>query len=63
MSRIGKKTIPLASGVKVAIGQQLEVTGPKGKLTVPIRPASASCRRAPRSRFIGPATNMPRCTV
>ncbi len=38
MSRIGKKTIPLASGVKVAIGQQLEVSGPKGKLTVPIPP-------------------------
>jgi len=36
MSRIGKKTISLASGVKVVIGRQLEVTGPKGKLMVPI---------------------------
>jgi large subunit ribosomal protein L6 len=36
MSRIGKKLIPLPSGVKVAIGEQLEVTGPKGKLMVPI---------------------------
>ena len=36
MSRIGKKPIPLPGGVKVAIGDQLEVTGPKGKLTVPI---------------------------
>ena len=36
MSRIGKKPIPLPSGVKVEIGGQLEVTGPKGKLTVPI---------------------------
>ena len=36
MSRIGKKPIPLPSGVKVQIGAQLEVTGPKGKLTVPI---------------------------
>jgi large subunit ribosomal protein L6 len=36
MSRIGKKPIPLPSGVKVAVGEQLEVTGPKGKLTVPI---------------------------
>src|ERR1051325_2125674 len=36
MSRIGKKPITLPSGVKVAIGDQLEVTGPKGKLTVPI---------------------------
>src|SRR5215475_4243847 len=38
MSRIGKKPIPLPSGVKVQIGEQLEVTGPKGKLTVPIPP-------------------------
>jgi large subunit ribosomal protein L6 len=30
MSRIGKKPIPLPSGVKVQIGDQLEVTGPKG---------------------------------
>ena len=36
MSRIGKKPIPLPSGVKVSVGEQLEVTGPKGKLTVPI---------------------------
>jgi large subunit ribosomal protein L6 len=36
MSRIGKKPIPLPSGVKVRIGESLEVTGPKGKLTVPI---------------------------
>ena len=36
MSRIGKKPIPLPSGVKIQIGAQLEVTGPKGKLMVPI---------------------------
>src|SRR3982751_4596369 len=36
MSRIGKKPIPLPSGVKIKIGEQLEVTGPKGTLTVPI---------------------------
>jgi large subunit ribosomal protein L6 len=36
MSRIGKKPIPLPSGVKVQIGASLEVNGPKGKLTVPI---------------------------
>ena len=36
MSRIGKKPIPLPSGVKVQIGESLEVTGPKGKLSVPI---------------------------
>jgi large subunit ribosomal protein L6 len=36
MSRIGKKPIPLPKGVKVQIGEELEVTGPKGRLTVPI---------------------------
>jgi large subunit ribosomal protein L6 len=36
MSRIGKKPIPLPSGVKVRVGEQLEVTGPKGTLKVPI---------------------------
>jgi large subunit ribosomal protein L6 len=45
MSRIGKKPIPLPSGVKVEIGGQLEVTGPKGKLTVPI-PKGITIERA-----------------
>jgi large subunit ribosomal protein L6 len=38
MSRIGKKPIPLPGGVKVQIGEQLQVTGPKGTLSVPIPP-------------------------
>ena len=38
MSRIGKKPIPLPAGVKVIIGKDLKVEGPKGKLTVPIQP-------------------------
>jgi large subunit ribosomal protein L6 len=38
MSRIGKKLIPLPGGVKIHVGQELEVTGPKGKLMVPIPP-------------------------
>jgi large subunit ribosomal protein L6 len=38
MSRIGKKPIPVPGGVKVTIGEHLEVTGPKGKLSVPIPP-------------------------
>src|SRR6266481_4312813 len=38
MSRIGKKPIPLPKGVKVAIGERIEVEGPKGKLTVPLPP-------------------------
>jgi large subunit ribosomal protein L6 len=36
MSRIGKKPIPVPSGVKIAIGEELRVEGPKGKLSVPI---------------------------
>ena len=63
MSRIGKKPIPLPSGVKIAIGEQLEVTGPKGKLTVPI-PAGHQ-RRAGQRQARGEArrpTITPRCT-
>ncbi|HLY20636.1 MAG TPA: 50S ribosomal protein L6 [Bryobacteraceae bacterium] len=36
MSRIGKKPIPLPKGVKIQIGEELQVSGPKGTLTVPI---------------------------
>jgi large subunit ribosomal protein L6 len=36
MSRVGKKPIPVPSGVKVTIGDQLKVQGPKGTLTVPV---------------------------
>jgi large subunit ribosomal protein L6 len=36
MSRVGKKPIPLPKGVTIAIGETLEVEGPKGKLSVPI---------------------------
>jgi large subunit ribosomal protein L6 len=36
MSRIGKKPIPVPSGVKLTIAEELRVEGPKGKLTVPI---------------------------
>ena len=36
MSRVGKKPIPVPSGVKVQIGDQLKVQGPKGTLEVPI---------------------------
>jgi large subunit ribosomal protein L6 len=41
MSRVGKKPIPLPAGVKIKIGEigtDLQVEGPKGKLTVPIPP-------------------------
>jgi len=36
MSRVGRKPIPLPKGVQVNIGEQLQVQGPKGKLTVPV---------------------------
>ena len=36
MSRVGKKPIPLPKGVKIQIGDVLNVEGPKGKLTVPV---------------------------
>ena len=36
MSRVGKKPIPLPQGVKIKLGEKLEVEGPKGKLVVPI---------------------------
>ena len=36
MSRVGKKPIPLPAGVKITVGVQLLVEGPKGKLTVPL---------------------------
>ena len=36
MSRVGKKPIPLPGGVKIEVGEQLKVQGPKGTLTVPI---------------------------
>ena len=45
MSRVGKKPIPLPQGVKIAIGDQLEVQGPKGKLTVPV-PQGISIQQA-----------------
>lgn len=44
MSRVGKKPIPLPSGVKITIGPELVVEGPKGKLTVPI-PEGVSIER------------------
>ena len=36
MSRVGKKPIPVPSGVKVTIGEQLTVQGPRGTLIVPV---------------------------
>src|SRR5215467_244119 len=44
MSRVGKKPIPLPKGVKLNIGSELLVEGPKGKQTVPI-PAGISLKQ------------------
>src|SRR5215470_9982769 len=45
MSRVGKKPIPVPKGVKVNIGDRLQVEGPKGKLSVPV-PKGISIRQA-----------------
>src|SRR6202162_877507 len=45
MSRVGKKPIPLPKGVKISVGDQLQVEGPKGKLTVTI-PQGMSIQQA-----------------
>lgn len=42
MSRIGRKPISVPAGVKVAVqGQKVNVEGPKGKLSVDVRPEIA----------------------
>lgn len=45
MSRVGKKPIPLPKGVKINIGAQMQIEGPKGKLQVPI-PGGIQVRQA-----------------
>jgi large subunit ribosomal protein L6 len=45
MSRVGKKPIPLPKGVKINIGSEMLVEGPKGTLHVPI-PAGIQVRQA-----------------
>ena len=44
MSRVGNKPIPLPKGVKITVGDQLLVEGPKGKQTVPV-PAGITLRQ------------------
>ena len=45
MSRVGKKIIPLPRGVKITVGKELLVEGPKGKLNVPM-PEGIEARQA-----------------
>jgi large subunit ribosomal protein L6 len=56
MSRIGKKPIPLAKGVKVQIGDELLVEGPKGKLRVPV-PRGIRARQTDGSLLIERASD------
>jgi large subunit ribosomal protein L6 len=45
MSRVGRKPVPLPKGVKITIGSEMLVEGPKGKLHVPI-PEGIQVRQA-----------------
>lgn len=45
MSRVGSKPIPLPKGVKITLGNELLVEGPKGKLKVPV-PGGVQARQA-----------------
>ena len=45
MSRVGNKPIPLPKGVKITVGGELLVEGPKGKLKVPL-PQGIEARQA-----------------
>jgi large subunit ribosomal protein L6 len=44
MSRVGKKLIPIPSGVKIQIGELIKVQGPRGTLEVPL-PAGISVKQ------------------
>ena len=44
MSRVGKKLIPVPSGVKIQIGEHIKVQGPKGTLEVQV-PAGISVKQ------------------
>jgi large subunit ribosomal protein L6 len=44
MSRVGKKPIPLPKGVKITVGDQVLVEGPKGKQSFPV-PAGITVRQ------------------
>jgi large subunit ribosomal protein L6 len=52
MSRVGKKLIPVPSGVKIQVGEQLKVQGPKGTLEVPL-PKGISVKQTSDSNGAG----------
>jgi large subunit ribosomal protein L6 len=45
MSRVGKKPIELPKGVKITLGDQVVVEGPKGRQTVPVPPGITLSQR------------------
>ena len=63
MSRVGKKLIPLPKGVKITVGEQLTVEGPKGKQTVPVPEGiTFSEKDGVLDSAAAMATIKPRCT-
>lgn len=53
MSRIGKKPVPLAKGVKVTIaGQHVKMEGPKGKLEIDVHPTIAVKHDAEKNEIV-----------
>ena len=68
MSRIGKKPVPVAGGVKVAVQDHLvKVEGPKGKLELNVHPAITVKYDEARKNSSSPApmtrSRARRCTV
>ncbi len=64
MSRVGKKPIPLPKGVKITLGGDISVEGPKGKLRVPLpsRNSNSSGGRPSGVDLATPISTLP-CTV
>ena len=62
MSRVGKKIIPLPKGVKITMGKELMVEGPKGKLTCQCRKALRAPERMAILKFLRDSDQRPRCT-
>jgi len=54
MSRVGRKPIPLPKGVKVTIGGELLVEGPKGKLAYKL-PEGITVKMVDKEVHVNPA--------
>jgi large subunit ribosomal protein L6 len=62
MSRVGKKIIPLPKGVKITMGKELLVEGPKGKLNVPMPEGIEARQTDGNLEFLRDSDQRPRCT-